>query len=113
MMKQKIMYMELKQEGSTGKDNGPARICRMELGKGATYLYYGEKCFHRVNRAPGCGNYEDEDTGEMYWICPPNKNGKDRCPWAAKVPVAIDEDVREEYWTKIRRQPNKVRNSRT
>ena len=113
MKKEKIMYMELKQEGATQKDSGPARICRMEVGKGAINLHYDGKIFHQVNRPAGCGNYEDQENGEMYWICAPSKKGADRCPWANKQPVFIDEDVREDYWSKVRKQPKKKRNERT
>ena len=113
MKKDKIMYMELKQEGSTIKDSGPAKICRMSVGKSAINLHYDGKIFHQVSRPAGCGNYEDQENGDMYWICAPSKKGADRCPWANKQPVFIDEDVLEEYWTKIRGQSNKKRNTRT
>ena len=106
-MRQKIMYMELKQEGSTTKDTGPAKICRMEIGNGAINLHYQGKTYHQKNSPAGCGNYEHQETGEMYWICAPSKKGADRCPWAKKLPVYIDEDIREEYWTKIRKNPKK------
>ncbi|MDA3800233.1 MAG: 1-deoxy-D-xylulose-5-phosphate synthase [Kiritimatiellae bacterium] len=112
-MKEKLMYMELKQEGSTTKDSGPAKICRMKIGKGAINLHYQGKTYHQVNRPAGCGNYEDQETGEMCWICAPHKKGADRCPWAKKSPVFIDEDIREEYWAKIRNEPKKRLNART
>lgn len=43
-------------------------------------------------------------TGEYYWISGPRKDGADRL-YGERVPVEIDEDVREEYWTDIRSQP--------
>ena len=42
----------------------------------------------------------DEETGEHYWISGPKKNGEDGL--YGYRPVPIDEDVREEYWVKIR-----------
>jgi hypothetical protein len=114
MAKEKIMYMEQKQaEGEIQKDNGEAKICRMEVGKSAINLRYQGQMYHQVNKPAGCGNYENQETGEMFWICAPSKKGTDRCPWASKFPVLIDADVLEEYWTKIRKQSNNKRNTRT
>jgi len=50
----------------------------------------------------------DAETGEVYWISGPKKDGTDRYYWGKSAPVAIDEDVREEYWTEIRMQPERA-----
>jgi hypothetical protein len=52
-------------------------------------------------------NYYDVDTSEDYWISGPKRNGGDRW-YGGNSPIEIDEDVREEYWQKIRRQPTRV-----
>lgn len=52
-------------------------------------------------------NYRCVETGEDYWISGCKRSGEDRL-YGERVPVHIDEDVREEYWTEIRRQPENV-----
>ena len=48
-------------------------------------------------------NYMETSSGEEYWISGPKKRGGDRLYGTGRV--EIDEDVRVEYWTKIRCQP--------
>ena len=48
-----------------------------------------------------------------YWVSGPKKDGSDR-HFGGRMPVIkIDEDVREEYWTKIREQPENVHKTAT
>jgi hypothetical protein len=49
-------------------------------------------------------NYVDIKTGEEFWISGCKKDGSDRL-YGERLPVCIDEDVQEEYWTEIRNQP--------
>ncbi|MEZ5148016.1 MAG: hypothetical protein R2759_13390 [Bacteroidales bacterium] len=35
------------------------------------------------------------------------KDGKDRL-YGERLPIFIDEDIQEEYWTEIRNQPEKI-----
>jgi hypothetical protein len=49
-------------------------------------------------------NYFDIGGGDPYWISGCKCDGSDRL-YGERVPVEIDEDVREEYWTEIRQQP--------
>ncbi|MFZ1086295.1 MAG: hypothetical protein WAN35_15125, partial [Terracidiphilus sp.] len=49
-------------------------------------------------------NFFDVETGEQYWISGPRQDGTDRL-YKSNLPVEIDEDVREEYWTEIRKRP--------
>ena len=49
----------------------------------------------------------DVETGEEYWISGPKKDVTDRL-YGERVAVDIDDDVRDEYWTEIRRQPERV-----
>ena len=57
-------------------------------------------------------NYRSPETGEQYWISGPRRDGRDRL-YVSNMPVEIDEDVREEYWTEIRKQPDLKKRSRT
>lgn len=104
-MKPRIMYIELKTHPGGHDDCGPARIGRVSFSKSGRTLYYQGKSFQRAHLP--CGNYYDIETENEYWISGPKKNGQDRYPWASRAPVEIDEDVREEYWTVIRNQPER------
>jgi hypothetical protein len=46
-------------------------------------------------------DYYDIDSGDGYWISGCRRDGADRL-YGERVPISIDEDVREEYWTEIR-----------
>jgi hypothetical protein len=100
-MKPRIMYIERK----AGNLTGPARIGRVTFSKTGKSIYYRDQVFHRL---PQCGfkaNYYEEKTNEEYWISGPKKDGSDRL-FGERVPVEIDDDVRDEYWTQIREQPD-------
>ncbi|HTU19131.1 MAG TPA: hypothetical protein VMG10_13810 [Gemmataceae bacterium] len=46
--------------------------------------------------------------GDEYWVSGPKEDGKDRL-FGGRMPVIhIDEDVREEYWLRIRNLPQHV-----
>ncbi len=98
-MKTRIKYIELK---SDSNDRGPARIGRVRFSKSGSSVYYDGKRFEK--RRGGSGNYFDVESSDEYWISGCKKNGQDR-HWAGSGPVEIDDDVREEYWTEIRGQP--------
>lgn len=95
--KTRIMYIERKEEGLSGA----ARIGRVKFSKtGRTVEYRGQK-FQKSKTGYKWNHFEVE-TGDRYWISGPRKDGQDRLYATSTVPVEIDEDVREEYWTKIR-----------
>lgn len=98
-MKTRIMYIELKTELS-----GPARIGRVKFSKTGRTLYYHGKAFQSLKGAGFKSNYYDLQSGEEYWISGCHRDGRDRL-YGERIPVAIDADVREEYWTQIRKQP--------
>ena len=98
------MYVELK---SGHDDRGPARIGLVSFNRTGKTLSYKGKKFQSLKGSGISGNYFDVETGEEYWISGCKRNGQDR-HWAGGGPVDIDDDVREEYWTEIRRQPEKV-----
>ena len=57
-------------------------------------------------------NYHDVETHIEYWISGPRRDGEDRL-YVSNIPVEIDEDVREQYWTEIRRKPELKNRPRT
>ncbi|MBL4592008.1 MAG: hypothetical protein JKY96_08620 [Phycisphaerales bacterium] len=100
-MKTRIMYIEHKSDCA---DRGPARIGRCRFSETRSSVYYGGTRFETLKGSGISGNYFNVETGDEYWISGCKKNGQDR-HWAGSGVVEIDADVREEYWTEIRAQP--------
>ena len=99
-MKPRIMYIEYKGDNL----EGPARIGRVTFSKSGKSLYYRG---HTLLTLAGGGykaNYVDVETGEYYGVSGCKKDGEDRLYSGI---VEIDDDVREEYWTEIRKMPEK------
>lgn len=95
------MYIEDKSGGLVG----PARIGRVTFNKTGKTLYYKGKAFQSLKGSGFKANYFCVDTHDQYWISGPRKDGADGL--YGSRPTPIDEDVREEYWTTIRKQPDK------
>jgi len=104
-MKSRIMYIESKSEGL----NGSARIGRVTFSKTGATLNYAGKSFQSLKGAGFKSNYFDVETGEHYWISGPRKDGQDRL-YTSNIPVEVDEDVYDEYWSQIRGMPGPKRN---
>ena len=102
-MKPRIMYIECKAGGLTGA----ARIGHVMFSQMGRTLYYRGQKFQSLKGAGFKSNYYDVDTGEDYWISGPKRTGGD-APYGGSTPIEIDEDVREEYWRDIRRQPHRI-----
>ena len=102
----RIMYIECKAGGLTAA----ARIGRVTFSQTGRTLYYRGQKFQSLKGAGFKSNYLDVNSGEDYWISGPKRNGGDAL-YGGGTPIEIDEDVREEYWRQIRRQPNRVRES--
>jgi hypothetical protein len=96
----RIMYIERK----AGKLTGEARIGRVTFTRTRRTLYYGDKSFRRPASAGFKSNYYCVETGENYWISGCKRDGTDRL-YDEGVAIHIDDDVREEYWTTIRKKP--------
>lgn len=100
-MKSRIMYVELKGTNLSG----PGCITRVTFSKSRSSVYFRGR---RLQTLCGTGvyksNYPDVETGEEYWVSGPKRSGEDRLYGGV---VEIDDDVREEYWTQIRRLPER------
>jgi hypothetical protein len=94
------MYIECKGDGLSG----PARIGRVSFSKRGKTLHYGGKRFRSLRGAGFKANYVDIETGDECWISGCKRDGSDRL-YGERIPVEIDQDAREEYWTEIRGQP--------
>ena len=99
----RIMYIERKAGGLTGE----ARIGRVTFSQTGRTLYYRGQNFQSLKGAAFKSNYYDVDTGEDYWISGPKRDGGDAL-YGGNTPIEIDDDVREEYWRNIRRQPKRI-----
>jgi hypothetical protein len=102
-MRTRIMYIESKADGLTGE----ASIGRVTFSKTGQTLYYRDRAFRSLKGAGFRSNYFDVATGDEYWISGPKRSGADRL-YEERIPVEIDDDVREEYWTTIRRAPRRA-----
>jgi hypothetical protein len=105
----RIMYIESKAEGLSG----PARIGRVTFNRTGRTLYYKGKSFQSLKGRGFKTNYYETETGDEYWISGPHRDGLDRLYGKSAMPVEIDDDVREEYWTKIRNRPELKSRRRT
>lgn len=116
MIRDRIMYIEQKTGGSQ------AFIGRVTFSNSGKTIYYRDMAFLSVGDGNE-GNYFGYDKEayianqnasppeylpyQVYWISGPRKDGRDRL--YERPVVHIDEDVREEYWTKIRGLPEFVK----
>jgi hypothetical protein len=97
----RIMYIECK---TNRNDRGGARIVRAVFSKSGRTIRYHGLMLQRCNTGHG-GNFFDVNTGLVYWVSGPKKNGQDR-HWAGVGPVRVDPDCVDEYWRMIRgREP--------
>ncbi len=103
----RIMYIENKsaQKAGTHGVQGPAVIGRVTFSKTGRTLYYKGRKLMKTGRGYKY-NHFDEETGELFWVSGPKKNGEDGL--YGYRPVPIDEDVREEYWVKVRGKPTRA-----
>jgi hypothetical protein len=108
-MRSRIMYIESKAEGLTG----PARIGRVTFNRTGRTLCYRGQSFQSLKGSGFKANYFDTATGKRFWISGPRRDGLDRLYGKSALVVEIDDDVREEYWTEIRKKPDQKRKNHT
>lgn len=94
-----IMYVERK-PGLAGL----ARIGRVRFSKTRKTIYYNSVKLQSLKGAGYKANYYDVETRMRYWVSKCRKDGNDALYPAT---IEIDDDAREEYWTRIRQQPDK------
>ena len=99
-MKSRIMHIESKAGGLVG----PAPIGRVTFSKTGAMLYHAGKSFQTLKGSRIKSNYFEVETGEPYWIAGSRKHGQDSL-YATNVALEVDEDVRDEYWSRIRGLP--------
>jgi len=101
-MKDRIMYVEYKGDGLAGS----AYISRVKFSQTGRSVYFRNRTLQKYKGYKA--NHFDVETGDHYWISGPKKNGDDTL-YPGRI--QIDEDVREEYWLKIRNLPARVNES--
>ena len=99
------MYIELKTDGL----HGIGRIGRVYASKTGKTLYYNERTLVPTRGVPLKANFFDEDSLEDFWISGAKKDGNDSL---FSTQITIDDNVREEYWLKIRKQPENISKTR-
>lgn len=99
-----IKYIELKTDGL----RGIGKIARVKLSKSGKTIYYEGRKLSSLKGFAAKANYFDEVTLEEFWISNPRKDGNDSLFSAV---IEIDEDVREEYWTNIRNEPENCKST--
>ena len=97
------MYIECKAGGLVGN----ARIGRVTFSQTGRTLYYQGLTFRSLKGSGFKSNYYCVETGDDYWISGPKRRGGDGL-YGGSTPVEIDNDVRDEYWSDIRRQPERA-----
>jgi len=93
-------------ENKSGENDliGDARIGRITFSKTGKSIHYNGKTFQTLSGRGFIAIYFDVETGEHYWISGCKKDGSDSL-YGERLPIHIDEDAREEYWTEIRHLP--------
>ena len=81
------------------------RIGRVTFSKSGRTLRYSDHSFQTLDGRGYKENYFDTESGERYWISGPRRDGNDAL---YPMSIEIDEDVREEYWCEIRKQPDQM-----
>lgn len=95
------MYIEYKGAGLAGS----AWIGRVSFSQTGKTVYYRDLVL-QSSKSGYKWNHFDVETGERYWISGCKKKGDDTLYPGI---IEIDEDVREEYWLKIRNKPECVK----
>ncbi|MGA0604045.1 hypothetical protein ACO2Q3_25295 [Caulobacter sp. KR2-114] len=92
------MYIEDKSGGLVG----PCRIGRVTFSKTGATLRYGGRSFQSLKGHGFKANYIDIDSGRIFWISGPRRDGVDGLYGRITQPQDVDADVAEEYWRQIR-----------
>lgn len=94
-MIKELMYIECK---SGYNDDGPAWIGYVKTSRTYRTIYFNDHAFRRVTGYGG--NYEDIETGELYWISGVKKRESNR-HWAGHGKIMVDVRAVDEVRTLI------------
>ncbi len=100
------MYVERK----AGALTGDAWIGRATFSRTGRTVYVRGLQLQRLPIGGYKANHYDVATGEQYWVSGPKRTGGDRL-YGERVPVHVDEDVRDEYWMEVRGLPGRVKDA--
>jgi len=103
-MQTAIMYIECKEHGLSN----PGRICRVRFSQSGRTIYCRGLKLKSLKGQGYKANYYNEDTGIYYWVSKPKKDG---CDSLYPEKISVEADVRVEYWTEIRNQPENCEQS--
>ena len=94
--------------GAANSETLWARISRVTFSKTGRTLY-----FEGRELVGGAGDYGDPQTRERFHVRRARADGLDRSEGRKRgsFRVEIDDDVREEYWRDIRKEPTRCRES--
>lgn len=96
-----IMYIEYKGDALSGT----GRIGRVTFSQSRKTIYYKD-CKLKSLKGDGYkANYYDSENGGWYWVSNCRTDGQDTLYPGT---IEIDDDVREEYWTEIRKLPDNL-----
>ena len=96
-----IMYIEYKGDALSGS----ARIGRVTFSQSRKTIYYNDCKLKSLKGYGYKANYYDSANGGWYWVSNCRSDGQDTLYPGT---IEIDDDVREEYWTEIRKLPDNV-----
>jgi hypothetical protein len=98
-MTRRLMYVEDKSQAVDGR----GRIGWVDTVATCRAYRYAGRAFQKQNS--GSYNCFDAGTGELALIAEPRVSGRDKLNGGI---VDIDDDAREEYWLRVRKQPHNV-----
>lgn len=98
-MKSRIMFIG----PGGGQACGGGRIGRVAFSQTGRSIRYRGITFQTLGGAGYKANYYNVATGAWYWISGPRRDGNDAL---YPMTIEIDDDVREEYWSEIRKRPD-------
>jgi len=96
-----IKYIEPK-EGVAALE---ATIGKVSLSKTGKTLRYKGREFASLKGLGSKANFYDVSNGDHYWISNCRKDGNDGL---YNIKIHVDEDIRAEYWQKIRNLPGQI-----
>ncbi len=99
LARSRIMYVECKAAGL----EGPARIGRVYFSKTGKTLYYRGLQFRSLKGRGFKANYRELTSRDEYWISGSPRRDRDDRLYGGSRGVAIDDDVRAEYESYLRR----------